>query len=62
MTEDEVTLLAIKGMIGELPLEERREFEALTTQIRSLVKKAGSIGTLAIALLGAELQLENGSE
>jgi hypothetical protein len=61
MTDDEMTLLAIKGMIGELPLEERREFEDLVKKIRSMVKDAKHIGALAIALLGAELQMEDGS-
>jgi hypothetical protein len=62
MSDDEVTLLAIKGMIAELEPKDRREFEALTKQIRLMVKKAGNLGTLAVALLGAELQLQDGSE
>ncbi len=34
----------------------------LLAEIRSMVEKAGDAGTLVVALLGAELQMEDGSE
>ena len=59
MTEDELTILAIKGVISELPQDQQQACEALIKQIRELMKQAGSpVGECAIALIGAELQAE----
>jgi hypothetical protein len=59
MTEEELTVLAIKGAITELPPAEREQCEAMVEHLRRMVADAGSpVGTLAIALIGAELQLE----
>lgn len=58
MTEEEqLTILAIKGAISELPPEHEERCLALVGHIQRMVIEAGSpVGELAVALVGAELQ------
>lgn len=57
MNEDEITILAIKGMIAELPAAQNEACLELAEFIRMNLKNAGEpVGTLAIALVGAEMQ------
>jgi len=59
MTEDELTVLAIKGMISDLPPASREQCEAMADHLRRMINDAGDvIGPLAIALVGAELQVQ----
>lgn len=56
LTEDEITVLAIKGAISELPPELEDACNEFAEHIRRMVKAAGSpVGELAVALVGAEL-------
>ncbi len=58
MTEDEQTVLMIKGAISELPVASREQCEELAGHIRRMVDEAGDVvGPLAVALIGAEMQL-----
>lgn len=57
MTPEEETILIIKGTIAELPPELAEATNELAEFIRMNVKRAGNpVGTLAIALVGAEMQ------
>ncbi len=59
MSDDQVTLLAIKGAISELPDEQRMACNELAESMRQMVLMAPPpVGTLAFALVGAELQME----
>ena len=59
MSDDELTLLAIKGFISELPKEDKQKADKCISEIREVVSKyEEGIYALAIALLGAELQLK----
>jgi hypothetical protein len=57
MTEEQKTLLLIKGAISELPRAQSEACKELAEHIRSAIKTAGHpVGTLALALVGAEEQ------
>jgi hypothetical protein len=58
MSEDEQTILMIKGMIASLPPDQEEACNELAEFFRMNVKSAGEpVGTLAIALVGAEMQM-----
>jgi hypothetical protein len=57
MTQEQQTVLLIKGAISELPAAEKEACNELADHIRRAVKLAGEpVGTLALALVGAEAQ------
>jgi len=57
MTDEQLTVLAIKGAIAELPPDLREQCNAMVEHLRRMVTDAGDvIGPLAVALVGAELQ------
>lgn len=68
MTEEQLTVLAIKGMIAELPPATREQAEAMAEHFRRMIRDAGTlngpknasvrVGQLALALVGAELDAE----
>lgn len=58
---DRQTILAIKGVISELPPEMREQCYALVEHMRRMVEDAGAVGPLAVALIGAELQAQEGA-
>lgn len=59
LTEDQLTILAIKGAISELPPHQEEACNELAEHFRRLIEAAGSpVGELAIALVGAEMQAE----
>lgn len=55
MTEEEITLYAIKGQIAELPEETQAQIQECSNRMRLLVEEYGPSALMAIALLGAEL-------
>lgn len=56
-TQELETILLIKGAISELPADQMEACQELAEHLRRVVKQAGSpVGTLAFALVGAELQ------
>ena len=60
MTHEQETVLLIKGAISELSAAESEAVEELADHIRRVCKTAGDpVGTLAIALVGAEMQEAN---
>lgn len=57
MTQEQQTVLLIKGTISELPTAQREACDELADHIRRAIKTAGEpVGTLALALVGAEAQ------
>lgn len=55
MTTEQETLLLIKGAISELPAAQLEACEELAEHIRMACRVAGEpVGSLAIALVGAE--------
>lgn len=57
MTEDQQTILLIKGAISELPAAQEEACLELAEHFRTAIKVAGEpIGALALALVGAEMQ------
>ncbi len=61
VTEDEQTLLLIKGAISELPAVQQSAVHACAQDLRDRIRLAEAadeaLGTLAFALVGAEVQL-----
>lgn len=55
MTEEQITLLMLKGAISEQAPEEQRTIKAAADQIRAVVDASGPLGVLALGLVGAEL-------
>ena len=54
MTDEKQVVLMIKGLISELPADEREKFKAAYDEIKAVVAKHGDPGTIALAMLGAE--------
>ncbi len=51
------TILLIKGMISELPADQREAVEEVAGHLRRVLTSAGEpVGTMALALVGAEAQ------
>lgn len=60
MSNEEVTMFAIRGFIADLPDDKRAEVEACIVAIRSTLEQyPPEWQNLAIALIGAEMQLKN---
>ena len=58
MTKEEETVLMIKGAIATLSLGEREACNELAEHMHRQLKSAGDVvGTLALALVGAEIEL-----
>jgi len=59
MTSEQEIVYIIKGAIGHLPAVEREACNELVEYMRRQIEAAGEpVGTLALALLGAEAQLK----
>ena len=60
MTTEEQTLFTIKGIISELPADQKEACLELAELIRQNVKNAGElVGTIALTLIVAEMQKAN---
>ncbi len=55
MTPDQQTYLLIKGIVADLPEEDRKKVEAAVADIRQVIVKHGQVALLAVALVGAEV-------
>jgi hypothetical protein len=61
LSEDQQTVLMIKGAISEFPAEQLAQFNALYSRVGQLLSDAPDpLGTFCLALLGAELQAKSG--
>lgn len=57
MSKDQETTLLIRGLITQLPAEQQVAVQELATHIRTQIQAAGEpVGTITMALLGAEMQ------
>lgn len=57
MTKEQETVAIIKGVIKSLPAAQQEACKELAEHIRQACKRAGEpVGTLALALVGAETQ------
>ena len=54
MTQEQRTVLIIKGIVSELPDDQREACEEVAEHIRRVIKQAGEVGLLAVALVAAE--------
>ena len=57
MTEDEQTMLLIKGTIADLPPADQATVAECAEKLRGILRAYGPHGNVALALVGAELQL-----
>lgn len=58
MSQEELTKLAIAGLIAQQPEEDRKKIEECVAKLRDFLAEYGDYGLLAITLVGAELQLK----
>lgn len=56
MTEEQQTLLMLKGTVASMAEDDRRRVEAAAADLREMVKIYGDHGIIALALVGAEMQ------
>jgi hypothetical protein len=56
-SEDEITLKLIRGEIAGLPEDDQVKVRAAAANLRAVIEQAGDHGLLALALVGAELQV-----
>jgi len=54
MTDEEQTLLMIRGTIASLPEEEQIRVKAIAETFRNALKAGGGYASIALALVGAE--------
>lgn len=55
--QDAITLKLIRGEIAGLALDDQAKVQAAAQQLRDVIKAAGDHGVMAMALVGAELQV-----
>lgn len=55
--EDRLTLTLIRGEIAGLPQADQEKVTAAASQLRTIVQSFGQHGVMAMALVGAELQV-----
>jgi hypothetical protein len=53
-SELQAGIYMLKGILSELPEEERKAIEAATAEVKAIAAKYGDVGTLAIAVLALE--------
>lgn len=58
MNQQELTLMAIRGLISTQPEELRQQVKEAEGEIRAVLEKYQEAGTLALVLLAAEKQVE----
>lgn len=59
--QEQLVVMAIKGAISELSHDERVAVAECHEKLKALVAEYDDKGTLAVALLGAEMQAEAGA-
>ena len=57
MTPDQETLLLIKGSISDLTPEQQLQVKDCAAMIRAVIADGGVAGVVALALVGAEMQV-----
>lgn len=59
MTPEQQQLLMLRGTIVSLPQEQQLQINDLAMRIRDIVNGNPEVGTIALALVGAELSVES---
>lgn len=59
MTDDEQTVLLIRGTIAGMPEDEQIRVKAIAETFRNALKAGGAHAMLAFALVGAERQAQS---
>jgi hypothetical protein len=59
MTAEQVVLTMIRGVIAELPTEQQAQVKECAAELRATIAKYRDYGTMAIGLVGAEMQVTN---
>ena len=57
--EEHQQLLMLRGVISSLPNEQQLQVTTLAAQLRQLVESDREIGTIALALVGAEMAVKS---
>lgn len=60
MTEEQQTLLLIKGAISDLPEEQKVKVQRCAAELRKVIADGGQEGVMAFVLVGAEVQAQEG--
>ncbi len=58
MSQEEMTVLMIQGLIAQQPEEQRKKAEECVEKLRQFLVEHGDAGILAFTLVGAELQVK----
>lgn len=58
MTEEQQTLLLIRGTIAGMPENDQAQVKAIAETLRSILKSGGAHASVAFALVGAEQAAE----
>ncbi len=56
MSEDDYTLMFIRGSIADMPADDQARVTLIADQLRTLITGGGQHAALALALVGAEVQ------
>jgi len=54
MTETEMHILALKGMVADLPAEDQAKIKETCEKLRAVLKEAGEHGGIALTLVATE--------
>lgn len=55
MNQEQIVLLIIKDTVSKAPPDERAKIEAAAEKLRAVVAESGAWGSVALALVGAEM-------
>ena len=58
MTQEEMVLMMIRGVVSELPDEQRAKVNECSAKMRALIAEYGDEGKCAVVLVGAEMSTE----
>lgn len=58
MTDEQQNLLLMRGTIVSLPEDQQAQIQQLANQIRAIINSNKDMGTIALALVGLELQVQ----
>lgn len=59
MNDEQHQLLLMRGTIASLPVDQQLQIMETATQLREIVTKHKEVGTIALALVGAELAAQS---
>ncbi|MGZ8888021.1 MAG: hypothetical protein ACXW1D_00515 [Halobacteriota archaeon] len=54
MTETEMQVLVVKGLISQLPQADQDEVRGIASELRQIIQDGGELGIIALVLVAAE--------